>query len=300
MTREEKEKIIAECEHMSFDFELLGRPTKALCLDTVKNILNNILESEYISNDISETESEIEPTTKDDKDCEHCAKTYGTLGCCDTVGNEWVYSCKEGHEEYAKGLRKFEPTTKNDIVDDAISRKDVLKLIYDYKEKHSENREEHPINYGTLLDMIRWVLALPSVTPQTDCDACIPLDVQQAYKQGYESARNDLAVDVPDTNFGDLISRQAIINRLDDFNNWCKDGRLQGSLFAVDVIKDMPSVTTQEPRKGHWDIKDKMWWVCSACGCQTRMMKKYNVPNFCPACGAQMDESEVVENGNDD
>lgn len=44
----------------------------------------------------------------------------------------------------------------------------------------------------------------------------------------------------------------------------------------------------QEPRKGHWDIKDNMWWVCSACGCQTRMMKKYNVPNFCPACGADM------------
>ena len=49
----------------------------------------------------------------------------------------------------------------------------------------------------------------------------------------------------------------------------------------------------QEPRKGHWDIKDTMWWVCSACGCQTRMIKKYNVPNFCPACGADMREGEV-------
>lgn len=35
-----------------------------------------------------------------DKDCEHCSKTYGTLGCCDTVSNEWVYSCKEGQREY--------------------------------------------------------------------------------------------------------------------------------------------------------------------------------------------------------
>ena len=34
------------------------------------------------------------------KDCEHCSKTYGTLGCCDTVNNEWVYSCKEGQREY--------------------------------------------------------------------------------------------------------------------------------------------------------------------------------------------------------
>jgi rubrerythrin len=51
----------------------------------------------------------------------------------------------------------------------------------------------------------------------------------------------------------------------------------------------------QEPRKGHWDIKDNMWWVCSACGCQTRMMKKYNVPRFCPACGAKMVEPQESE-----
>lgn len=33
-------------------------------------------------------------------DCEHCSKTYGTLGCCDTVNNKWEYSCKEGQREY--------------------------------------------------------------------------------------------------------------------------------------------------------------------------------------------------------
>lgn len=38
-----------------------------------------------------------------DRDCEHCSKTYGTLGCCDTVSNEWVYSCKEGQREYLLG-----------------------------------------------------------------------------------------------------------------------------------------------------------------------------------------------------
>ena len=34
------------------------------------------------------------------KDCERCTKTYGTLGCCDTVSNEWVYDCVEGHKEF--------------------------------------------------------------------------------------------------------------------------------------------------------------------------------------------------------
>lgn len=35
-----------------------------------------------------------------DRDCEHCSKTYGTLECCTTVSNKWVYSCKEGQREY--------------------------------------------------------------------------------------------------------------------------------------------------------------------------------------------------------
>ena len=38
----------------------------------------------------------FEPTTKND--CEHCSKTYGTLGCCDFVSNEPVYSCKAGEQ----------------------------------------------------------------------------------------------------------------------------------------------------------------------------------------------------------
>lgn len=34
------------------------------------------------------------------RDCEHCSRIYGTLGCCSTVSNKWVYSCEEGHKEY--------------------------------------------------------------------------------------------------------------------------------------------------------------------------------------------------------
>jgi rubrerythrin len=62
----------------------------------------------------------------------------------------------------------------------------------------------------------------------------------------------------------------------------------------IQRLKALPHVTPIRP-KGHWDIKDNMWWVCSACGCQTRMMKKYNVPNFCPACGAKMVEPQESE-----
>lgn len=39
-----------------------------------------------------------------------------------------------------------------------------------------------------------------------------------------------------------LIDADALIERLDDFNKWCKDERLQGSLFVVNVVGDMPTV----------------------------------------------------------
>lgn len=82
----------------------------------------------------------------------------------------------------------------------------------------------------------------------------------------------------------DCISRQAVLELIADYD--LSMGQVVRGIHAL------PPVTPQEPRKGHWVIKDKMWWVCSACGCQTRMMKKYNVPNFCPACGADMREVE--------
>jgi len=47
----------------------------------------------------------IEALTDKDKshkygDCDKCANTYGTLGCCSTVNNEWIYSCEDGMKRY--------------------------------------------------------------------------------------------------------------------------------------------------------------------------------------------------------
>ena len=46
---------------------------------------------------------DVEPNRgkPDFADCEKCSRTYGTFGCCSTVGNEWVYSCLEGMLEKA-------------------------------------------------------------------------------------------------------------------------------------------------------------------------------------------------------
>lgn len=34
--------------------------------------------------------------------CDRCIHTYGTLGCCSTVHNEWVFDCDFGQEQYRK------------------------------------------------------------------------------------------------------------------------------------------------------------------------------------------------------
>lgn len=38
--------------------------------------------------------------------CKRCAYKYGTLACCTTVSNKWVYSCKEGMAKYKEKQEK--------------------------------------------------------------------------------------------------------------------------------------------------------------------------------------------------
>ena len=39
--------------------------------------------------------------------CDECSKEYGTLGCCSTVSNKWIYNCERGMADYAynKGFK---------------------------------------------------------------------------------------------------------------------------------------------------------------------------------------------------
>lgn len=98
------------------------------------------------------------------------------------------------------------------------------------------------------------------------------------------------------------IDADRLISRLNVFNEWCKDGRLQGSIFAADVIGDEPTADVEPVRHGHWIHGvcgiDK-YIKCSFCG-------KSIVNNIvtlegddaetafviCPRCGAKMDKKE--------
>lgn len=83
------------------------------------------------------------------RDCEHCSKTYGTLGCCDTVSNEWVYSCKEGQREYLLNKVRAEieklQTYKMFVGENTVyvERDDVLAIIDRYKEVRGNNADSN-------------------------------------------------------------------------------------------------------------------------------------------------------------
>ena len=99
----------------------------------------------------------------------------------------------------------------------------------------------------------------------------------------------------------DCVNREALLKRLNEFNEWCKDGRLQGSLFAVDVIKDMPLTAVQTVKRGKWEHGKRGKWEHGKCTvCKTSLEDlfsgeyyyDYNEIKFCPNCGADMREKE--------
>lgn len=70
--------------------------------------------------------TEGSPTIESNKsrpygDCAKCIHEYGTLGCCTTVSNEWVYDCDNGMAQYEK--------TRAEPSGDLISREEAIEAI---------------------------------------------------------------------------------------------------------------------------------------------------------------------------
>ena len=80
------------------------------------------------------------------KDCDHCSKTYGTLGCCTTVNNQWVYSCTEGQKEYIID-RVLEMLDKEidlykQLGKQGIQHRDVINALEDFRRSIVKLKEE--------------------------------------------------------------------------------------------------------------------------------------------------------------
>ena len=88
--------------------------------------------------------------------------------------------------------------------------------------------------------------------------------------------------DVPDTNVGDLISRQDAIDAIDNLhdkpNAWLD--------CAVEAIMRLPSV---QPRKGKWiDYSDEGYVECPFCHSATNCYGDKDELHYCFSCGAEL------------
>ena len=150
--------------------------------------------------------------------------------------------------------------------------------------------------------------------------ASIENRVRHAFNQGYDlgfkdgkskqancseiptgsTTKNDLGVDA--------ISRQAVIDLMMQKwgENFSGDDAMQES---IDAIRELPSVTPQEPKTGHWiDTNDDGFvyhriYKCSHCGatvCEYPQNMHESKYKYCSSCGAKMVEPQEseVENGN--
>ena len=110
--------MIETLNRVTEEFVKCKMPKITFCGDNGENEQakrNNELNNAF-NNGIDKCVDLIElEVVKLEHDCAHCTKTYGTLGCCDTVSNELVYSCEEGHNEFKNRKKQEGLVTFNEL-----------------------------------------------------------------------------------------------------------------------------------------------------------------------------------------
>ena len=116
----------------------------------------------------------------------------------------------------------------------------------------------------------------------TDISRLWNTPMNELHKEALDMAINALEQEPCD----DCISRQAI----DEIKELMTD--INGdTVYAARMsdIRQLPPVTPAE-KVGHWIDVDRIWFKCSGCGANRKMMPAYK-EYYCPNCGAKM-ESE--------
>lgn len=78
-------------------------------------------------------------------------------------------------------------------------------------------------------------------------------------------------------------------------------GRQDHTYISTHEIWNAPTVDAEPVRHGHWKPFDLSWgrsiYSCTNCGTAMEVPREMGEPiyNYCPYCGAKMNESEVAE-----
>lgn len=214
------------------------------------------------------------------RDCKHCSRTYGTLGCCSTVSNKWVYSCEEGHREYEK-------THKHMTIPEAIEA-----LEQQPCEDCISRNDKRTIHTDGLEEGIRCAMCTNPMANDRGCDGgCIVNE--SMYQNVLNVIKKQILEQEP---CEDCVSRQAI---LDIIMPYCQDddGSVEntGDLRnALDDIESLSPVTPKE-KTATWvptDEEPHEDYECNKCGYAvstfTANIEPHTEYKYCPNCGARM------------
>ena len=188
-----------------------------------------------------------------------------------------------------------EPTTKNDLADD----KTFYEQIVEYCNEH----------FLVLVEKDVWEDAKKALTTKND----LRVDSTPHFIS-FKEMMDNLKITAEDIeNAEDLeYSIEPLIRPKNDLGvDYIDRNSIKyypgtgGYMYASKgEIDKLPSVTPQEPRKGHWVVqpsnkeqgeRDFIWWKCSECGqvifSETEKDRK-EFHAFCSRCGANMESEE--------
>lgn len=144
-------------------------------------------------------------------------------------------------------------------MDDLINRQAVLDMIEGFIADATSHGISARLDPYYVMDGIK---DLPSVKPQESCD-------------------------VPDTNVGDIISKQTVLDTISELNAIsfyeAQEDSKECYYEIRQAIKDLSPV---KPQTGHW-VKGK----CDQCGGHApfwSMATTYYESEYCPKCGCRM------------
>ncbi len=96
------------------------------------------------------------------------------------------------------------------------------------------------------------------------------------------------------TGKGDLISRKALLEQIDQQRKASKTGFPKQSFVvgdAINCIRNAPEVKAEPIRRGRWEYYGNgtvsAYALCSMCGCGLAGEDAMNF-DYCPYCGAKM------------
>ena len=91
-----------------------------------------------------------------------------------------------------------------------------------------------------------------------------------------------------------LIDADAFAGCLERMTKTAYPNLFPGLLEAIDFVKDFPTVDAVEVVHGEWIVcgdGEYVPFMCSACG-KTTSWYHAQTANYCPNCGAKMDQEE--------